>query len=60
MHSTPRPSPLSFLRTDSNAPTWSNNLDGHVNLRDALRRTISFTAPNGAPLRAVQHPVSRH
>jgi len=32
---------------DSNAPTWANNLDGHVNLRDALRRTISFVAPNG-------------
>ncbi|KAL6765165.1 malate synthase [Haematococcus lacustris] len=32
---------------DSHAPTWSNNLDGHINLRDALRRTISFAAPNG-------------
>jgi malate synthase len=27
---------------DSNAPTWANNLDGHVNLRDAVRRTITF------------------
>ncbi len=27
---------------DANAPTWSNNLDGQVNLRDAVRRTISF------------------
>lgn len=32
---------------DSHAPTWTNNLDGHINLRDALRRTISFTGPNG-------------
>lgn len=32
---------------DSNAPTWENNISGHVNLRDALRRNISFTAPNG-------------
>lgn len=32
---------------DSNSPTWLNNLDGQVNLRDAVRRTISFTAPNG-------------
>src|SRR5947207_11941861 len=29
---------------DSNAPTWANNIDGHVNLRDAVRRTISFSA----------------
>lgn len=27
---------------DSSAPTWHNLLDGHVNLRDALRRTISL------------------
>src|SRR5438105_4061235 len=29
---------------DSHAPTWANNIDGHVNLRDAVRRTISFSA----------------
>ena len=27
---------------DANAPTWANNLDGHVNLIDAVRRTITF------------------
>jgi malate synthase len=27
---------------DANAPTWANNLNGHVNLRDAVRRTITF------------------
>ncbi|KAI8825075.1 malate synthase [Fimicolochytrium jonesii] len=32
---------------DSNAPTWENNLSGQVNLRDAVRRTIIYTAPNG-------------
>ena len=32
---------------DSNAPTWANNLDGQVNLRDAVRRTISFDSPEG-------------
>lgn len=32
---------------DSHCPTWSQNLDGHINLRDALRRTITFKAPNG-------------
>jgi malate synthase A len=30
---------------DSNSPTWRNLLDGHVNLRDAVRRTISFVSP---------------
>lgn len=32
---------------DSNAPTWENNVNGQVNLRDALLRTITYTAPNG-------------
>src|SRR6185503_11926018 len=27
---------------DANCPTWHNMLDGQVNLRDAVRRTISF------------------
>jgi malate synthase len=30
---------------DSNTPTWNNLLDGLINLRDAIRRTISFTDP---------------
>lgn len=32
---------------DSNAPTWENNLFGQTNMRDAVRQTITFTAPNG-------------
>ena len=32
---------------DSNSPTWTNNLDGHVNLRDAVNRTITYTSPEG-------------
>ncbi|POY75923.1 hypothetical protein BMF94_1007 [Rhodotorula taiwanensis] len=32
---------------DSNAPTWLNNLDGQVNLYDAIRRKIDFKAPGG-------------
>ncbi|HLJ24277.1 MAG TPA: malate synthase A [Candidatus Acidoferrales bacterium] len=32
---------------DSNSPTWTNNLDGHVNLRDAINRTITYTSPEG-------------
>jgi malate synthase len=27
---------------DAHAPTWANNIEGHVNLRDAVRRTIDF------------------
>ncbi|KAI8371643.1 malate synthase A [Radiomyces spectabilis] len=32
---------------DSNSPTWENCLNGQVNLRDAVRGTITFTNPNG-------------
>jgi malate synthase len=32
---------------DSNSPTWRNNLQGQMNLRDAVRRTITFTSPAG-------------
>ncbi|MDA2978655.1 MAG: malate synthase A [Actinomycetota bacterium] len=32
---------------DSNSPTWSNMIEGQANLRDAIRREIDFTAPNG-------------
>jgi malate synthase len=30
---------------DSNAPTWDNCVDGQLNLRDAVRRTIDFDDP---------------
>ncbi|KAI8892053.1 malate synthase [Globomyces pollinis-pini] len=32
---------------DSTAPTWENVLSGQTNMRDAVRRTISYVAPNG-------------
>jgi malate synthase len=32
---------------DSHGPTWEATLDGQVNMRDAVRRQIDFTAPNG-------------
>ena len=32
---------------DSNSPTWSNLIEGQLNLRDAVRRTITFGAPDG-------------
>jgi malate synthase len=30
---------------DANSPTWDNMVDGQINLGDAVRRTITFTAP---------------
>ena len=32
---------------DSNSPTWRNTVEGQVNLRDAVNRTISFSSPEG-------------
>jgi malate synthase len=32
---------------DSNAPTWTNMIEGQINLRDAVRRSISFQSPEG-------------
>ena len=32
---------------DSLTPTWGNVVEGQINLRDAVRRTISFDSPEG-------------
>lgn len=32
---------------DSNSPTWQNCIEGQINLRDAINKTISFTSPEG-------------
>src|SRR5467141_2147783 len=32
---------------DANSPTWQNMVDGQINLRDAIRRTIAFRSPEG-------------
>ncbi|MBI2517170.1 MAG: malate synthase A [Opitutae bacterium] len=32
---------------DANSPTWENVMDGQVNMRDAIRRTITYTSPEG-------------
>jgi malate synthase len=39
---------------DANSPTWSNNLDGHVNLIDAIERTIEFRNPDGREYRLAE------
>jgi malate synthase len=32
---------------DANSPTWQNMIQGHLNLREAIDRTISFISPEG-------------
>jgi malate synthase len=32
---------------DSNSPTWSNNVSGQINLRDAVRGEIRYIGPEG-------------
>jgi malate synthase len=32
---------------DANSPTWQNMVEGQINLRDAIRRTINFRTPEG-------------
>jgi malate synthase len=36
---------------DANAPTWSNMVDGQVNLADAIRGMIEMTGPDGREYR---------
>ena len=36
---------------DATSPTWDNLLDGQINLRDAVRRTISFSSAEGKAYR---------
>jgi malate synthase len=32
---------------DANSPGWANNVEGQINLRDAVNGTISFASPEG-------------
>ncbi len=32
---------------DANSPTWENSIQGQINLRDAIRRTIEYISPEG-------------
>lgn len=36
---------------DSHSPTWSNTIEGQINLRDAVSRTIEFSTPEGKTYR---------
>jgi len=42
---------------DANAPTWDNLIEGQINLWDAIRRTISYTSPEGKHYRLNEHPA---
>ena len=32
---------------DANSPTYANTIQGQINLRDAIRRTLTYTSPEG-------------
>jgi malate synthase len=32
---------------DANSPTWDNNIQGQINLRDAINRSIDYISPEG-------------
>lgn len=32
---------------DANSPTWANTIQGQINMRDAVNRTITYTSPEG-------------
>ncbi|MEP6942553.1 MAG: malate synthase A [Betaproteobacteria bacterium] len=34
---------------DANTPKWDNNVQGQLNLRDAIRRQIDYVSPEGKP-----------
>src|SRR5215470_14368950 len=36
---------------DANTPKWDNNIQGHINLRDAIRRRIDFVSAEGREYR---------
>jgi malate synthase len=43
---------------DSTTPTWDNVIEGQINLRDAVRRTITFTDPaSGKKYQLNQQPA---
>ena len=43
---------------DSNTPTWSNMVEGQLNLRDAVNRAIAWTSPEGRQYRLNDKPAT--
>jgi malate synthase len=42
---------------DSSAPTFANQMDGQINLRDAVNGTIEFSTPEGKQYRVHDNPA---
>jgi malate synthase len=42
---------------DSSAPTFANQIDGQINLRDAVDGSIEFVSPEGKQYRVKQNPA---
>src|SRR5271154_1392897 len=40
---------------DSNSPTWSNNILGQINMRDAIRGDIAYASPEGKQYKLNPH-----
>jgi len=43
---------------DANVPTWSNMLQGQLHLREAVRRTIRYVAPDGREYRLAEQTAT--
>jgi len=43
---------------DSNSPTWDNIINGQINLRDAVNKTINFTNNNGKLYELNENPAT--
>lgn len=43
---------------DSNSPTWTNMIDGQINLMDAIRRQIDFVAETGKSYTLSESPAT--
>jgi malate synthase len=43
---------------DSNSPTWTNNIEGQHNLRDAVRGAIEYVSPEGKRYQVGSNPAT--
>ena len=43
---------------DSSTPLWTNLIEGHINLRDAIRRTITYSDPSTGKQYALNETVA--
>ena len=43
---------------DANSPTWENTIDGQINVRDAILKTIRYASPDGRLYTLVEKPAT--